>query len=214
MISGGYGRCAAPVCGALENSTTTRGVSHAPRIIAGSLRGRRLIVPAIGVRPTKDRVKAAIFSALDARGLLQDAVALDAYAGSGALGLEAVSRGAASVTLVEPDRAALAAVRSTVKKFGIEGQVRLIADRIEMASTRFSHTFDLVFVDPPYETDSDVVHDVLIQLSKCVPGGTLVVERPTRGGKVAPPADWTVVWERAFGDTLVMFMQPVGIPQV
>ena len=183
-------------------------MSHAPRIIAGSLRGRRLIVPNDGVRPTKDRVKASIFSALDARGLLTDAVVLDAYAGSGALGFEALSRGAASVVLVENDRAALVALRSSVASFGVGDQVKVVSQSIESVSTHFSSTFDVAFVDPPYSTDSDRVAEVLAQICANTPGGTVVVERPRRGGAVAIPDGWAVMWERRFGDTLVQFIQP------
>ncbi len=186
-------------------------MSHAPRIIAGSLRGRRLIVPADGVRPTKDRVKASIFSALDARGLLRDAVVLDAYAGSGALGFEALSRGAASVVLVENDRAALVGLRSSVVSFGVGDQVKVVAQSIESVSSRFTTTFDVAFVDPPYSTDSERVTEVLARVCSNTPGGTVVLERPRRDGGVVLPIGWAVMWERRFGDTLIQFIQPEAL---
>lgn len=151
------------------------------RIIAGIARGRRLQVPSgVVVRPTKDRVKAAIFSALDARGLLADALVLDLYAGSGALGLEAVSRGAAGATLVERHPEAIAAIRSNVATCGFESLVRVEARDVERFVASCTSTFDLVFVDPPYEFGDDLVEQMLRSVADLAPGGTLVVERPSR----------------------------------
>lgn len=186
------------------------GVSHAPRIIAGSARGRRLRVPETGVRPTKDRVKASVFSALDARGLLQDAVVLDLFAGCGALGLEALSRGAAQATFADTDRLALAAVRANVEAFGMTDRARVLAGGAE-AVARGSGTADLAFVDPPYEREAAEIAALLAVLVERLPGGTIVLERPSRGERVAPPAGWEVTWERVFGDTLVEFLQQESI---
>ncbi len=195
-------------------STTTRCVSHAPRIIAGSLRGRRLVVPADGVRPTKDRVKASVFSALDARGLLQDAVVLDAYAGSGALGFEALSRGAVAVTFVESDRAALIAIRGSIATFGVASEVVVISEAMPHALARLRSTFDLAFLDPPYELDREIVNAQLEVLAAKLPGGTIVIEGPVRGGGILAPQGWSVVWERTFGDTLVVFIQSAPVTDV
>lgn len=181
-------------------------MSHAPRIIAGSARGRRLHVPETGVRPTKDRVKASVFSALDARGLLHDAVVLDLFAGCGALGLEALSRGAAQATFADTDRLALAAVRANVEAFGMTDRARVIAGGAE-AVARGSGTADLAFVDPPYDRHSTEISGLLAVLVERLPGGTIVLERPSRGERVARPTGWEVTWERVFGDTLVQFLQ-------
>src|SRR5690348_227426 len=96
------------------------------RVIAGSARGRRLVAPAgFDVRPTKDRVREAMFSALDARGALVDSGVLDLYAGSGALGIEALSRGAAHAVFVERDPAAVAAITANLATTGYEGTARV-----------------------------------------------------------------------------------------
>ncbi len=167
------------------------------------------MVPAIGVRPTKDRVKAAVFSALDARGLLDGAVVADVYAGCGALGLEALSRGAAHATFVEHDPAALSALRANVTALRYGDSARVLAAPAErFAAERTAATFDLAFVDPPYEMASDQVTAVLSDLTARLPDGIIVLERPTRGEAVTPPDEWTVTWERVFGDTLVKFVQP------
>jgi 16S rRNA (guanine966-N2)-methyltransferase len=179
----------------------------APRIIAGTYRGRRLVVPAGDrVRPTKDRVKEAVFSALDARGLLADAVVVDLYAGSGALGLEALSRGAAEVTFVERDRAALAALRQNVAAIGDPPSVHVAASDARAWLRGGRATADLVLADPPYDlapADRDAVIDAACRRA---PGGTVVVETSASGGAPAPPDGWTVGWERRFGDTLVVFL--------
>jgi len=163
-------------------------------------------VPDTGVRPTKDRVKASIFSALDARGLLHDAVVLDLFAGCGALGLEALSRGAAQATFADTDRLALAAVRENVAALGMADRARVLAGGAETLA-RGSGTVDLAFVDPPYELDASEVAALLAVLVERLPGGTIVLERPSRGAAVEMPDGWEVTWDRVFGDTLVRFLQ-------
>ena len=166
-------------------------------------------MPPTGVRPTKDRVKAAVFSALDARGLLDGAVVLDLFAGCGALGLEALSRGAARAVFVERDAAALQALRENVEALGWSGEARVRAGPAErFAAEPGAGTFDVAFVDPPYEMADAPVGAVLERLADRVAGGTIVLERPARGGPVPLPPGWTVTWERTFGDTLVAFVQP------
>jgi 16S rRNA (guanine966-N2)-methyltransferase len=180
-----------------------------PRIIAGTARGRRLQVPLTGVRPTKDRVKAAVFSALDARGLLDGAVVLDLFAGCGALGLEALSRGADAAVFVEREAPALQALRANVAALGWAGRAQLRAGAAErFAAETGGGSFDVAFVDPPYEMPEAAVAAVLEHLVARVPGGTIVLERPARGGSVPAPSGWSVTWERTFGDTLVTFVQP------
>jgi 16S rRNA (guanine966-N2)-methyltransferase len=165
-------------------------------------------VPAAGVRPTKDRVKAAMFSALDARALLDGAVVADVFAGCGALGLEALSRGADAATLVERDPAVLSALRGNVAALGFSDRATVRAGAAErFAAEVGAGSFDLAFVDPPYEMDAEAVGRLLGALVARVPGGTVVLERPSRGGEVAAPPGWTVTWDRTFGDTLVRFVQ-------
>jgi 16S rRNA (guanine966-N2)-methyltransferase len=177
-----------------------------PRIVAGRARGRRLYVPAGDrIRPTKDRVKEAVFSALDARGLLLDAVVLDVCAGSGALGLEALSRGATSATFVERDRTAVDALRNNIAAIAEAGTASVIVgDALTFLATSGGggrSTFDLVFVDPPYSTDA---------LERDALGGTIVVETAATTAAPEAPVAWSVTWERRFGDTLVVFLQPAA----
>ncbi len=118
------------------------------RIIAGRLRSRRLkSVPGLAVRPTPDRLREALFNVLAAR--IEGAVFVDAYAGSGAVGLEALSRGAGRVTLIERSPAALAVIRENLRSLGIEEDVDVLRGRA--ASLLLTHTADIVFIDPPYE---------------------------------------------------------------
>src|SRR5262245_26587303 len=119
------------------------------RIIAGSSGGIRLTVPKSDVRPTMDRVKAAIFSSLGERVI--GARVLDLFAGTGALGIEALSRGAASATFVERDPRAVAAIERNLAQAHLVGRIRKqdVFDFLHRAST--AETYDLIFADPPYE---------------------------------------------------------------
>src|SRR4051794_38834934 len=181
------------------------------RVIAGSMRGRRLTVPAgEGVRPTKDIVREAMFSALDARGAIVDAVVLDLFSGSGALAIEPLSRGATRAVLVEHDRAALDAIGHNLDLLDLGDRTRVVrADVVGfLAGPPPSEApFDLVFADPPYDTTDDEVGELLSALT--VPGWLaddpmIAVERPVRSA-VVPPDGLRACWERTFGDTLMTF---------
>jgi len=123
-------------------------------VIAGTARGRRLVAPeGDHVRPTKDIAREAMFSALDARGALEDAAVLDLYAGTGALAIEALSRGAASAVVVEWDRSALTAIRANVQVLAPDTELDVVArdvGRFLAGGPPPDTAFDLVFVDPPY----------------------------------------------------------------
>jgi len=185
---------------------------HRIRVIAGSARGRRLVVPdGDTVRPTKDIVREAMFSALDARGALVDATVLDLYAGSGALAIEALSRGAARAVLVERSRAAQQALRANLELLHFAPRARAAAvdvERFLADATPPEAPFDLVFLDPPYETPDDVVTarvEAVIAPGWLGPAAIVAVERPARH-PVAAPRGWTSGWERTFGDTLLTFL--------
>ncbi len=124
------------------------------RVIGGTARGRRLLAPAKpSVRPTSDRVREAIFDVLGSLGGVEGAVVLDCFAGSGALGIEALSRGAASVTFVDRDADALAAVRANLAAAGFGGDLstRLVrADALAFVSDPAVGRYDLALLDPPY----------------------------------------------------------------
>lgn len=178
------------------------------RIVAGAAGGRRLKVPpGDGTRPTSDRVREAVFSALEAAGALDGSRVLDLYAGSGALGLEAASRGASGVVLVEVARGAVGTLRDNVRTLGLPG-VRVVHDRAERFLTSpgavVEGGHDLVFVDPPYALEDDAVAGVLAALDPLLaPGATVVVERATRSPAPRWPAGWEEGRRRTYGETSV-----------
>jgi 16S rRNA (guanine966-N2)-methyltransferase len=156
------------------------------RIIAGHWRGRKLIAPeGMATRPTGDRVRETLFSMLSSRlGHFEDLRVADLYAGSGALGLEALSRGAAFACFVEQDQRALAAIRANLEALGSDEQYRLIAGAVEGA--RPDRPFDLVFVDPPYSagSGSSALRHILDE--RWAADGTWISIETERGDRVDP----------------------------
>jgi 16S rRNA (guanine966-N2)-methyltransferase len=183
-----------------------------PRIIAGEAGGRRLAVPAgEAVRPTSDRVKESVFSALGPTRVVGARV-LDLYAGSGALGLEALSRGAAEAVFVDRDAAAARAIRANIETLGFEGRAVLRPSSVTalLAGPRPGDPFDLALLDPPYDTPAAEVEAVLrllIEGEWLTPDGTVVVERAANSAPLGWPGGWGSTWERCYGDTLVLFAQ-------
>lgn len=174
------------------------------RIIAGLAKGRRISAPpGEDVRPTADRVREALFSSLQP--LLPGARVLDLYAGSGALGLEAVSRGAAHATLVERDRRTLAVLSANVEAVGLPGVVVLPHDvGAALAGALPGAPFDLVFADPPYRTPAAEIDRLVVTLlAHLAPGATVVVERARRDPAPAWPAGLVAAEPRAYGATVL-----------
>lgn len=171
------------------------------RIIAGIAKGRRLVAPSgKGVRPTTDRVKEALFSSLQPR--LHGAVVLDLYAGSGALGLEAVSRGARHAVLVERWPRALQAIGANIEAAGFGDMVTVVADDVERAVTTLSGPFDIVLADPPYDLPDDTLADVLGGIAPLLADdAVVVVERDGRSGPVPWPVGLRGERSRRYGDT-------------
>lgn len=172
------------------------------RIVAGVAGGRRLAVPPKGTRPTSERVREALFSAVEAAVDLRGARVLDLYAGSGALGLEALSRGAGSATFVESDRGALAVLEKNIAALGLPGaQVRKgTVGAVLAAGTSTPH--DLVLADPPYEL-VDLI-EVLVALTThgwTGPNSVVIVERARRGGAPDWPEPLLPMKVRRYGDT-------------
>lgn len=163
-----------------------------------------------GARPTADRVREAVFSALSD---VQDASVLDLYAGSGALAIEALSRGAARALLVDRDQAAVDACERNLEAAGVadRGRVQRSAALAMLRSPPPAEApFDLVLVDPPYEATADAVAGVLDALGRpgwLDAGARVVVERAVREAPVALPSTWEVAWERRYGDTLVVVLR-------
>jgi 16S rRNA (guanine966-N2)-methyltransferase len=179
------------------------------RVIAGSAGGVRLAVPKRGVRPTMDRVKAAIFSSLgDA---IIGARVLDLFAGSGALGIEALSRGAALAVFVEADRQTAAMIDHNLANTKLKGRVQNqdVFDFLRRASN--TETFQIIFADPPYEknphgetyTEHLLRSETLPQLLE--PGGIFVLEK--RPAEALPEMPfWRVARQKAYGATEVLFL--------
>ncbi len=187
-------------------------------MIAGSLRGRRLVVPAgDDVRPTKDIVREAMFSALVSRRALANAVVLDLFAGSGALAIEALSRGARRALLIDRDQSALEAIGRNLATTGLAPVARVArGDAVTFVggAAPAEAPFDLVFADPPYDMPADAVAAMLSALS--APGwlaaeAIIAVERPARSAILVPEGLRTG-WERTFGDTLVVFVDAPDAP--
>jgi 16S rRNA (guanine966-N2)-methyltransferase len=175
------------------------------RIVAGLAGGRRLVVPPKGTRPTSERVREAMFSALEAAVDLADAQVLDLYAGSGALGLEALSRGAAGATFVESDRKALDVLRRNADVVGLPGTVVLAGTVESILAEPAKQPFDIVLADPPYAVTDEQVAMVLDRLARngwLAGHGVLVLERSTRGGEPALPDGMTSIRSRRYGDTM------------
>jgi 16S rRNA (guanine966-N2)-methyltransferase len=184
------------------------------RVIAGSARGRRLATsPGVDVRPTQDRVREAVFSALDARDAVRDGSVLDLYAGSGALGIEALSRGAERAVFVERSRDAAATLRLNLDVVGFArtGRVEMRDAASYVAGPPPDEApFALVFCDPPYDLGDGAVAAALAPLVRdgwLTADAYVVVER-AHTANVEVPRGLRITWQRRFGDTLVTFLQP------
>lgn len=176
------------------------------RIIAGSAGGRRLRVPAgRSTRPTADRAREALFSALEAlRGPLAGAAFLDLYAGSGAVGLEAASRGAARVVLVESAAPAVAAIRANAAVVGAEVDLRVQPVERFLAGPP-PMQFDVVFADPPYAVPVDAPLVALATAGWVRAGGVVVVERASRDAPPAWPAAIEPVRAKRYGEATLWY---------
>ncbi|MFB8388137.1 16S rRNA (guanine(966)-N(2))-methyltransferase RsmD [Microbacterium sp. NPDC055910] len=176
------------------------------RIIAGRAGSFALTVPDAGTRPTSDRVRESLFSALESAGEVEGARVLDLYAGSGALGLEALSREAASVDLVEKNPRAATVVQKNADRVaavdGVQGTVRVHRTAAAGYLRSARGPFDLVLIDPPYDLPVDelsLVLDLLVPL--LAPGATVIVERATRSGPPDLPTGLEAVRDKRYGDT-------------
>ena len=179
------------------------------RIISGSAGGRRLrTTSGPGTRPTTDRVREALFSSLESRGVVKGAHVMDLYAGSGALGLEAASRGAASVLLVESHRATARVIRRNVADLGVRG-ARVEADSVEHALDRAATLrYDLVLADPPYDvTERDLgrVLELLVRHDWLAEEAVVVVERSSRSPQPPWPTGLVADDERRYGETTLWY---------
>jgi 16S rRNA (guanine966-N2)-methyltransferase len=177
------------------------------RVIAGTAGGRRLVAPPT-VRPTTDRVREALFASLGDH--VRDARVLDLYAGSGAVTVEALSRGASGAVAVEADPAAVDACRVNLLSTGLaeRAEVRAVPVAAFLAAGAPGPPFDLVFADPPYDDAAHAVAALLDGLARpgwLAPAARVVVETPSRGVVVSDAAGpgWEIRSERKYGDTLL-----------
>jgi 16S rRNA (guanine966-N2)-methyltransferase len=165
--------------------------------------GRRISVPARGTRPTTDRVRESLFNVLAARLDFTGLAVLDLYAGSGALGLEALSRGAASAVLVESDHRAAAMITRNVAALGLPGAtVRRATVATVLAGT--ATPVDLVFADPPYDvggTEVEAMLGLLTENGWVRTGSVAVIERAASGPALRWPSGWEPLPVRRYGDT-------------
>lgn len=182
------------------------------RIISGFAGSHSLRAPRSGTRPTSERTREGIFSALDARGSADGARVLDLYAGSGALGLEAVSRGALSAVLVDRSSEAVTACRqnaAVVLRAAPADAVPQISVEFRTGISyleRSSATFDLVFIDPPYEIDEGELTRLLeLLVPRLAEGADVVLERSIRSPAPTWPSGLEVERQRPYGETLVYY---------
>lgn len=174
------------------------------RIIGGVARGRRIAVPPRGTRPTTDRVRESLFNVLTARLDLTGMAVLDLYAGTGALGLEALSRGAASALLVESDQRTAAVLARNIATLGLTGATLHRAPVAVVLAAGTASPVDLVLADPPYGAGANEIKALLTALTAhgwASPGTVVVVERAANSASLNWPAGWRPWPQRVYGDT-------------
>ena len=184
------------------------------RIIGGIAGSLRLASPAKATRPTSDRIRESIFSRLESRGLIENANVLDLYAGTGALALEAISRGASIATLVDKDGKAAAVckqnaalITKALAKDGVEVSIRVQHQAVTAYLTGNVEEFDLVFIDPPYEVTNSEIESQLETLKKVLTNGaSVVVERSSRGEKLSVPNGYELEEIKNYGDTQIYWL--------
>ncbi len=185
------------------------------RIIGGLAGSIKLNSPAKATRPTSDRIRESIFSRLDARDLVDGALVLDLYAGTGGLALEAISRGAAVAWMVERDGKAAAVcvansrlVQKSLEKEDAEAETKVINKSVSSFLATNTEEFNLVFIDPPYEITNDEVVDNLTAL-KLTKEAVVVVERSSRTDAPIWPAGFEVEDTKDYGDTVVYWLNAI-----
>lgn len=183
------------------------------RIIAGDHGGRRIAVPAKGTRPTTDRVREAVFSRLASEDRLRGAVVLDAFAGSGALGIEALSRGAASSTFVESAAWAAAVIRDNLNDLGLAPSATLVRQKVLPWLRRTEASFTLALLDPPYDLPLAELDATLAALApRLDPGAVVVLEWSSRSEEPSWTDDVAPAAVKRYGETTVYFAVAHGGP--
>jgi 16S rRNA (guanine966-N2)-methyltransferase len=178
------------------------------RIVAGSAGGRLIEVPpGSGTRPTSNRVREAVFNALDSIGAIEGATVLDAFAGSGALGIEALSRGAEHAVFADTDPQAIQVVAANLRTLAMDAAARVLPGAAERALVA-AGPFDLVLLDPPYAYDG-WEQLLMVAAAGLAPGGVVVVESDR---EVALPPALVGIRSKTYGGTVVQFATAAGAP--
>jgi len=172
------------------------------RIVGGQFKGRSLKTPkGSGTRPTQAMLREAVFNICQSE--IADARFLDLFAGSGAMGLEALSRGAAHVTLIERNRSAVASIRENIAALQVASQVTLVACDAKMGIERLETPFDILYLDPPYDVPSTPFVELLLAKGLIAKEGTLFIEERSHSGPPPQFQSLHLVSSRRFGDALL-----------
>jgi 16S rRNA (guanine966-N2)-methyltransferase len=185
-------------------------------VISGSAKGKRLTNVPKGVRPVSDRAREGLFSSLSPE--VPGAVVLDLFAGTGALGIEALSRGAEHAVFVDRDRASIAAVRENLARTGLADRASIVASEVNDFLGRRgpeAGSFDLVLMDPPYGSGPADLDISLSRLEGWLSGEawTVVLTRGTRSSTPVVPVDWVIARRLVYGDSLVICYHPRSQPR-
>ena len=191
-------------------------IMESMRIIAGRFKGFEITTPKSGTRPTTDRTKEAIFSHLTAIDILPDARVLDLFAGTGALGIEALSRGARLLVAVESSGPAAAMLGRSLarlkqsKAWNADMSARVVKAKAEKYVNAPGASFDLIFIDPPYAFDTNNCNDLMQMLVTngiVDPRGVIMLERSARSEEPTAPDGWEITQSRKYGETAVFYFE-------
>lgn len=189
------------------------------RIIGGIAGSRQLASPAKATRPTSDRIRESIFNRIASRDLIENARVLDLYAGTGALALEAISRGANSAVLVEKDGKAAAVcntnsttIRKALEKEGFfEALIKVVHKPVSAFLSADTSEYDLVFIDPPYEvTNEEVIANLTALSPRLSKNAVVMVERSSRSDNLDLPSGFELDEEKSYGDTTIYWLLKVA----
>ena len=190
------------------------------RVISGRFKGVALATPKTGTRPTTDRTKEAMFSRLDAWGVLDGARVLDLFAGTGALGIEALSRGGRELVAVEASKPAAPLIVKTIaqlkrnRSWSSDLAARVLVRKAEAyvaSGAGAAGAFDVIFIDPPYAFETEACDRLLADLAAngfAGDGTVIVLERSARSDAPTPPAGWEITDHRDYGETAVFYIEP------
>lgn len=188
------------------------------RVISGRFKGVALATPKTGTRPTTDRTKEAIFSHLDSWDVLDDTRVLDLFAGTGALGIEALSRGACELVAVESSRPAAALITKTIaqlqknRSWDSSLKARVLVKKAEQVASGFGEPFDVIFIDPPYAYETDECNRLLADLAAGTATNAdtvIMLERSVRSDDPQAPEGWQITESRNYGETAVFYIETV-----